>query len=603
MGPMAQGFDRRKVVKLAAFSIVTLFAWSLIAAPSSSGQAEAAPVEPENLSAYYTFGDAVPIAGYTDVEAAGLPAFGPALAHTFTQVGLPSQASADGFLTDFGIANTVNGTTTGTFVPTEASARQPGGNPKAEFTTAGGPIGNDQFARAAAGVVRATAEQSDAPQANSNAYLGNVYILPGSGSPPDAPGTYNPDDTFPGGPSGAPTPDPGPHNQTAILSIGSVASNSKSIREADTVTSFGVAEINDITIGNRTAENICAQCISIDALRVEAYARSNGQPGGSKAAYRVFIGRACYRSATGAKESDQCIAPPGQEALTQINTDQLNAFFENPMFLPVKCANNTPCTVGIRVHAGTNYADPQRPLRASNPPEDACRNYAYPDTSKGAKQIQACKDNGTPETGPDQSQGQEAKAVAEGINIDILTLTGTQFIPPNADLDACFNNQVPQQVKDATVPVAVPTGAPIPAGKPGYQYLHNLAGCPIPAVRQVRDLNLTLGIAVANAVARPAFVFNGGGGGGGGGVVPPVSIPVPPIGPGPIGGTTTGGPVVNGGGGGGGIGAGPLRLHIDWKSLRIKPWKAKDMAKGLFALGIIAGMIALIRRRLRLAGK
>src|SRR2546426_725249 len=232
MGPMVQGFNRRKVLRLSVLGLVALFTWSLIAAPSSSGDT-VPPEEPANLSAYYTFGDAVPISVYADLEAGvsalgvGLPAFGPALAHTFTEVGLPSQASADGFLTDFGIANTINGTVTGTFVPTEASARQPGGAASDEFTFAGGPIGNDRFARAAAGVVRVSAESTEAPTSRSTAYFGNVYLLPGSGAPPEPPGSYNPDDTFPGGPGGKATLDPGPKAQTAILSINSISSNSQ----------------------------------------------------------------------------------------------------------------------------------------------------------------------------------------------------------------------------------------------------------------------------------------------------------------------------------------------------------------------------------------
>ena len=66
MGPMVQGFDRRKVVRLSALALVALFTWSFIAAPSSSGDTQP-PQEPASLSAYYTFGDAVPIAAYADL--------------------------------------------------------------------------------------------------------------------------------------------------------------------------------------------------------------------------------------------------------------------------------------------------------------------------------------------------------------------------------------------------------------------------------------------------------------------------------------------------------------------------------------------------------
>ena len=592
MGPMMQGFNRRKVARLSALAVVALFTWSFIAAPSSSGDTTQAPTEPADLSAYYTFGDAVPIAVYADLEAGvsaagvGLPAFGPALAHTFTEVGLPSQASADGFLTDFGIANSINGTVTGTFVPTEASARQPGGDASDQFTFAGGPIGNDRFARAAAGVVRVAAESSEAPNSRSTAYLGNIYLLPGSGAPPEPPGSYNPDDTFPGGPGGSQIPDPGPKAQTAILSFNSVSSNSQSVREGDTASSFGVAEVNGIAIGNRTAEGVCSQCITIDALRVEAYARTDGQPGGSKAAYRVLIGRACYRSSTAGQEADQCVGPNnpgGEDALTEIDTSALNKLFATPIVIPGVCENKTPCVIAIRVHAGTNYTDPSRSLRASNPPEDPCRNFAYPDTRKDAKKIPDCEANGS-KTGPDRDQGQEAKAVGEGINIDITTLTLTQLVPANADLDSCFQSSVPDPIRTNDL----------------YGQLYNNVGCPLPAVRQVRDFNLTLGTAVANAVARPAEVLSGGGGGGGGlvgGIVNPPII-TPPIAPG----TDFGGGIVNPpitGGGGGGLGSGKYALKIDWKSFKIKPWKAKDMAKGILAGAILLGMVLLIRRRVR----
>ena len=591
MGPMVRGLDRRKVVRLTALAIVALFTWSFIAAPPSHGDTPP-PEEPASLSGYFTFGDATPIDGYADIEGGvaalgvGLPAFGPALAHSSTEVALPSQASADGFLDDNGIANAVNGTVTGTYVPTEVSARQPGGNQSDEYTFGGGPIGNDRFARAAAGVVRVSAESSDAPNAHSTAYFSNVYLLPGTESPPEPPGSYNPDDTFPGGPGGKPTPDPGPKAQTAILSFNSISSNAQSIRQGDTASSFGVSEVGGLAIGNRTAEGVCAQCFTIDAIRAEAFASTNGQPGGSEAAKRVFIGRACYRSSTAGQESDQCIGPNnpgGEDALTELDTSQFNALFSKPLVIPAVCGGKG-CIIAISIHAGTTYTDPNRPLRASNPPQDPCRNYAYPDTSKGAKKIKDCEALGT-KTGPDRDQGQEAKAVAEGINIDITTLTLTQLLPPSDDLDSCFQSHSPDQIRTSSQ----------------YQQLFNQVGCPIPTVRQVRDFNLTLGEATADAVARPAVALPGIGGGGGtttGGILPP------PIGGGggivpPIGGTTGGGPgpvtVV-----GGGLSAGRYHLKINWSSFKIQPWKAKDMAKGIFAVAIILGMVALIRRRLHL---
>jgi hypothetical protein len=268
--------------------------------------------------------------------------------------------------------------------------------------------------------------------------------------------------------------------------------------------------------------------------------------------------------------------------LSEIDTSALNDFFSQPIVIPGVCGD-TGCVIAIRVHAGNTYTDPSRPLRASNPPEDGCRNYAYPDSHKGAKRIADCEKYGS-KTGPDRDQGQEAKAVGEGINIDILTLTLTQLIPASADLDACFQQQVPEAIRTTDQ----------------YQEFYNTVGCPMPAIRQVRDLNLTLGTAVANAVARPAEAFNGGGGGGGGGpVVPPFpgTGPITPPFVGPGGGTSNPPIVV----GGGGLGAGKYALKFDWKSFRLKPWKAKDMAKGFVAAGVLAGMFLLVRRRLRLS--
>src|SRR5919109_575533 len=179
MGPMVRGekLNKRKLTKLAVLGIVALFTWSLIAAPSSVGQAEGV-TEPEEISSYFTFADAAPIIGYLDHQALPAPAFGPGFAHTSTEVALPSEASAIAWLLDFGIANGLHGTTTGASVPTEVNARQPGGDEKGEFTTAGGPVGEEEFGRVAAGVARATAVHSAAPRGFSTAYFSDVCLFP-----------------------------------------------------------------------------------------------------------------------------------------------------------------------------------------------------------------------------------------------------------------------------------------------------------------------------------------------------------------------------------------------------------------------------------------
>ena len=621
MGPMRRGdkLNRRRLTKLGVLGLVAMFTWSLIAAPSSVGQAEEVS-EPEDVASYFTFGDAVPISSYFDHQVLPAPGFGPGFAHSQSEVSSPSAASAVAWLVDGGIANALHGTTTGASVPTEVNARQPGGDPKAEFTTAGGPVGEDEFGRVAAGVARVSAVHSNAPVGFANAYFEDVCLFPAAGSPPEPPGTYDPDATFPGGDNQAPTPDPGPQARQCIVSAASIASTSRSVRENDTVTSIGVSEIVGITIGDRTSDNRCTNCFYIDGMRAEAFASSNGKPGGSRAGYRLLFGRACRRTfvpstldtvrdsvtkGTGgtpapipAKEEDQCIGDPSREGFPITNADagsdvlqnlpiaQLQAFFDKPVVLGDQTCpgSGTFCRIAIRISTGNTHAEPARAERTTTSSEDICRNYAYPEQATKdnpkPKPVPECKGYGV-KTGPDVDQGQEAKAVAQGIDIDILTLTANQFIPQNEDLDACLETRLPPEVLE----------------NEAYGEIKNQVGCPVAGLRSVREFNLTFGIAQAAAVARPNIVLPPSGGGGGGGVIPPIDIPgggggaiIPPIDTGP--GT--------GLGGGGGLGAGKYKLDIDWKSFSIKPWPAKDMAKALLTAAIIAGMIVLGRKRLRL---
>jgi hypothetical protein len=611
MGPMVRGrrLDRRKVVRLSAVGLVALFAWSLAAAPASVSQTEVAP-EPPELDAYSTFADAVPVASYFDHKSPlPAPAFGVSLAHSNTTVNQPSAASGIAWLLDLGLANGLHGTTTGASVPTEASARQPGGAPAAEFKTAGGPVGEDEFGRVAAGWSRATATQAGAPRGFAHAFLGNVLLFPAAGTPPEPPGTYDPDATFPGGDNLAPIPDPGPQNQMGILAVGSVASTSESIRQGDTVTSVAVAEVQGLNIGNRTSDNRCTNCFVIDAIRVEAFARTNGRQ--ARAAYRVMLGRACRRTfvpgviehALGEtpppKEEDQCLGPNPPEPYTFDGSDErvrrFNELFGEPIVLPGLTCPGTgePCTTAIRIQlAQPGHADPRRPERTVNPPESACRNYAYPDPSaKGP--VPACEalpELIRPPTGPDRDNGQVAKAVAEGVDIEILTLVGAQFIPQSADLDRCFG------IFDALPPP--PEGLPPEAGE-----VLALAACPVAGLRAIREVNLTLGIAQASAVARPATVAPPEGETGGPPAPPTVPGPVPPV-PLPTG-PLPGLPQVGIGttvvGGGGGLGPGRYALKIDWSSLRVRPLPPKDMAKAVASGAIVAGAALLVRRRLRLS--
>jgi hypothetical protein len=620
MGPMLRGekLSRRRLTKIGAFGLVAMFAWSLAAAPPSVGQDEQI-AEPDSVSSYYTFGDAVPIGGYFDHQVLPAPAFGPAFAHSNTEVALPSEASAIAWLLDAGIANGLHGTTTGAKVPTEVSAKQPGGEPGGEFTTAGGPVGNEAFGRVAAGVARAIAVHSEAPRGFANAYFQDLCLFPAAGSPPEPPGTYDPDATFPGGPGQTPKHDDGPLARQCIVSAASISSTSQSFRDNDTVTSISVGEVTGITIGDRTSDNRCTNCFYIDGMRVEAFASSNGQPGGSRAGYRLMFGRLCRRtfepstvntiedSLAGiqgnppenvpAHEVDQCIGDPrkegfpegsadaGADVLKQVPVDQLNAFFEKPAVLgTVPCpGTGKPCTIAIRITPGETHTTPTRAQRTTNSPENPCRNYAYPDPTPKAKPIAECDKLGI-KTGPDKDQGQEAQAVAEGIDIELLTLTAAQAIPPNADLESCLDNRVPDAVRDNDV-----TGEL-------YGTIKDQVGCPIAGLHSVREVNLTFGVASAGAVARPNIIVPPIEGGGGGGLFPPVSIP--PITPGFTGGTggSTGGITVVPGGG---LGAGKYALKIDWSSFRLKPWPAKDLAKAVLSFGILAGMVLLVRKRMR----
>jgi hypothetical protein len=611
--------NRRRLTKIGALGLVAMFAWSLIAAPPSVGQDEVI-VEPDSVASYYTFGDAVPIGGYIDHQALPAPAFGPGFAHSNTEVALPSEASAIAWLLDNGIANGLHGTTTGAKVPTEVSAKQPGGDSGAEFTTAGGPVGNQAFGRVAAGVARATAVHSEAPRGFANAYFQDVCLFPAAGSPPEPPGTYDPDATFPGGDGQTPKKDEGPLARQCIVSASSIASTSQSFRDNDTVTSVSVAEVVGITIGDRTSDNRCTNCFYIDGMRVEAFASSNGQPGGSRAGYRLMFGRLCRRtfepSTTNSIEDsinkiagndpvnipphevDQCIGDPrkegfpdgnadaGGDVLKAINVDQLNTFFDKPAIIGEQpCPGSTkPCTIAIRITPGETHTTPTRAQRTTNSPENPCRNYAYPDATPKAKPIEECKKLDI-KTGPDVDQGQEAQAVAEGVDIEILTLTATQAIPPNADLESCLETRLPDAVRDNEV----------------YSTVKDQVGCPVAGLRSVREVNVTFGVAQAGAVARPNIIippFDSGGGSGG--IIPPVNIP--PIDTGGLGGgtgTTGGGVQVIGGGG---LGAGKYALKLDWSSFKIHPWAAKDLAKAVLTAGIVAGMVLLIRKRMRAAG-
>lgn len=591
MGPMTRRprLNRRKVAAWSAATLAGLMVWSLVAAPASIGD-QPAVVEPPTLNAYSSFGDASAIQSYFDHQVTLTPA-GPTVAHSQSDVGYGPVASGTAWFEENGVVNGLNGTTTGNKVPTEVSAKQPGGLSEDKFSLAGGPIGNDPTLRVAGGQAFAKAEYSDSPRGYANSYVGNVALLPAPGGQANPPGNYDPNQTFPGGPGGSPVPDPAPNSQMAIVSIGSIASSSESVREDNLVKSNAVAEINGINIGNRTSDGRCTNCFTIDFVRAEAYAASSGQPKGSQAANRVTIGRACRRAQQSAlpvyspdadttKEADTCIGgASGLQSLPEF--EQFNDLFANPAWSEVG-----PYTVGIRIHAGTTHQDPARPDKTSAPPEDACRNYAYPDRSEGATKIGKCEAHGAT-TGPDRDSGQYAKAVAEGLEIEIYTITTSQVL--DAVEQSPANDVIKAIDEDHNTP-----GVQITVGPTGKQTI------PTQAVRTMRRLTLALGIAQASVTARPGTgEIDYGDQDNNGPTIPEIKIPeihipefnIPPSSGGQtiVGGTT----IVNRG-----MGAGPLRLKINWASMRIKPWAAEDMATGIFGGAVLLGMAWLARKRL-----
>ena len=561
----------RRGLRTAGALCAALMVWSVIAAPPTISQ-EAEIQEPSDLAAYATYADAMPIQLYLDHQARQIP-LGPAIAHSQSEVSLPSSASSIAWLVDGGVANGLHGTTTGAKVPTEASAKQPGGSSEEQFEIAGGPIGDEAFAVVHAGRAYATAVHSDNPRGYSTSQLGNVLILPAAGSPPDAPGTYDPNATFPGGDEGE--TDPAPRGQMGILSIGSIASTAESIRDGSTVTSIAVAELQDVNIGNRTSDNRCANCIRIDKVRAEAFTSTSGQPGSAEAAYRVIIGRACRRAfnADTGEEEDRCLPldprdPQGTDGLQHVEEiEQLNEFFSKPVWYEMT-DGAVDYMVGVRIHAGSRHEDESRSRRTSEPPDDPERNYA-------AK----------------RERGESTRAVAEALDVEIWTVTLTQaYDDAERRIGDTPGGDLIDQIDEDDEAPGIQVSGPGPlATQTGQQTI------PIQTVRSIRRVHLALGIARANSVAR---TLTGTGfdpvGGGGPGAAPTdgglgTGAPAPDLGPGVTGGvpgsTTTGL-------------TGPFSLKFDWSSFRIRPWAPYDMAKGIFIAGMIAGLWWLAKRRL-----
>lgn len=594
MGPMIRGrkLNRRKVTKWSTVTIIGLMVWSLAAAPSSIGQ-EDEVVEPFELSAYHTEADAAPIRS-TFVHAVRLVDLTPAIAHSNSQVTLPSQAQSIAWVAELGLANSLHGTTTGTRVLTESAAAQPGGAQEEEFGVPEGGlvIGGSEHVRAQTGRSYASARHSDSPRGYANSFLGNVVIGRRPGTAPFPPGTFDPDATYPGGEEGAPLPDTAPQGQSALLSIGSVASTSESFREENRVKSIAVAELNDLNIGNRTADGRCTNCIRIDFIRAETFVEANGQPGGARAQHRVTLGRACRRAFDGAtgKEVDSCLPlarPFGgddtqglQEADKLCNGEQctpaglkdINKFFEeNQIWRNVPGFEDT--VINLNAHFGNS------PKNGATATED----------------------------------GQEASAEAEGITIELLVAKlGPSDDKLKEELGALYEAldsddeqsglQLP--IPDVCFPAPITdhpsfprTIGPVPVAK------CPLGPTPISTneVQKLRRLEIKLGTARSAAIARPGFGIPPIDGDTGPTIpeinIPEVNIPEITIPSFPAGGGQTIQQVINQG-----IQEGRWKVKLDWSSFKIKPWAAGDMAKGIFTGGMLGMVGWLGRRRLGLGG-
>lgn len=660
MGPMSRGrkINRRKVGKGTAVTLVGLMVWSLIAAPEVPANHPELE-EPFDLSAYTTSADSAPIRS-TLGHNTRLVELTPAIAHSKSEVSLPSQASSISWLADLGIANSLYGTTTGTRVLTESTASQPGGAKEEEFKINDLVLGSQETAFVKTGRSYASADHGDRPRGYGNAYLGNICIGRRPGSPPDGPGTFDPDALFPG--AADPIPDPGSQGQVqqCVLSIGSAASTSESLREQSIVKSVAVSEVNGINIGLRTADGSCrgaVSCINIDFIRAETFVEADATAGGSRARWRVTLGRACRRSFSGTLgvETDTCVPfrpefagglgfdreSGGGFSLTKISQfEQLNKEFEeNQVWQSLPGLEDTMIT--LTLHAGTT--DSGMP---DKDPEGRCertdRNWAYPDTR--------LKDPTKPNLGqinPDYDAGQVACATAEGLSVDLTVINfgpsdkdlsdneayqavdaddeepGLQLtipeplnsaledIPiddpnqPNEPDPQNFNakcavkelkSRLPSQIAEH-IPDAIDTGLPggtvdVPKCPVGPQTVST------DTVRAVRRVRIQLGTAASAAIARPGFGYPIGGEEGTIPTFPEITIPtvdIPTINipefPAGGGGTT----IIQGGGG---IGAGPLKLKIDWASVSLKPWPAEDMAKGILSGGMIGLAGWLLRRRL-----
>ncbi len=578
--------DRRRLARYGAQAIVALILWSFIASPNTAQTAEEEVVEPSTLSAYNAIADAAPIRGLVQHNTY-LVSAEPSIARSTSEVSLPSQATSTSWFAELGTLNGLHGTTTGNKVPTETTSTQPGGAKSEEFKIQKGFVGNDELLTFGAGVVKSSAEHSNRPRGYGYASLGSLSLLPAPGSPEAQPGTYDPESDEAKEVERPPSPGtddptaytPNPKGQMAILSIGSVASTSETFREEEKVVSISVAELNGINIGNRTADGRCTNCITINSLRVEARTESDGTKEGARASWRILLHRACrvafandpttgaaYESVTcldpnpdaiieakSADEGEDAIRDPNARGVRKVKTlDQLNDAFASL----AKALNVAEIGIDLRVGTHQENAAVKTPAISS--------------------------------------------AAARGLVLELRTTAASQVLTDMAANDSVKG--LVQVVDGACAPVADTLGGQNIPVKPPVPIPRECATGAQQSASAVRTIKLALGQVRATSQA----VLGTGLGGGDPGEIdtggdtpdfPSFEIPsfdIPTF------------DIPAGGGGGGqnvflqsGLQAGPLKLRVDWASVGLKPWAPKDMAKGFFTAGLIAGVWALIRRRLR----
>ncbi|MGH2830191.1 MAG: hypothetical protein ACRDJM_06885 [Actinomycetota bacterium] len=591
--------ERKRLLRIGAIAILALFTWSFIAspntAPTTAAGDETQIVEPATLSAYNAIADAAPVRGLIQHNTY-LVSAEPAVARSTSEVSLPSQATSTSWLIDMGTVNGLHGTTTGNKVPTETTATQPGGATEEEYSIQRGFVGNEALLRFGAGVVRSAAERSERPRGFGYGYLGNLALLPAPGSPEAPPGSYDPEADRARETERPPSPGandpaaytPNPKGQMAILAIGSVASTSETFREEDTAISIAVAELNGINIGNRTADGRCTNCITIDSLRVETRAETNGTKEGSKASWRILLHRACRVAITNdpvtgaAYEGVQCLNPNPDgivEAFEEQNPDAGEEALADPNARGVREVktldqlNDALATLGQTLQVG----DIGLTLRVGTEAENKAL-------------IEESNPKGTV----------TATANARGLMLELRTTAAS-----NALTQAAGNTGVQtlvQTLDGACAAVAEGTND-VPPPPPPANAVAVPAACATGAMQTGQAVRvLRLGLGQVKAAAKAVLGIGPGAGDPGDGEdtpefptieIPTFEIPSFEFPSGGAGGNTY---IVEGG-----LRSGPLSLKIDWASLRIEPWRPKDLAKGFFVGGVVAGMIMLMRRRLRMA--